>query len=65
MYSTKIVKAENSSAAVQAIGSSKEGKILAGGMTLIPTLKQRLANPDCLIDISSCGHEGVELKGPV
>ena len=40
MYSTKIVKAENSSAAVQAIGSSKEGKILAGGMTLIPTLKQ-------------------------
>lgn len=63
MYSTKIVKAENSSAAVQAIGSSKEGKILAGGMTLIPTLKQRLANPDCLIDISSCGLEGVEDKG--
>ncbi len=63
MYSTKIVKAENSSAAVQAIGSSKEGKILAGGMTLIPTLKQRLANPDCLIDISGCGLEGVEDKG--
>ena len=63
MYSTKILKAENSSAAVQAIGSSKEGKILAGGMTLIPTLKQRLANPDCLIDISGCGLEGVEDKG--
>ena len=51
MYSTKIVKAENSSAAVQAIGSSKEGKILAGGMTLIPTMKQRLASPEQLIDI--------------
>ena len=50
MYSTKFVKAESSSAAVQAIGSAGEGKILAGGMTLIPALKQRLANPDCLVD---------------
>ena len=63
MYSTKIVKAESSSAAAQAIGSAGEGKILAGGMTLIPTLKQRLANPDCLVDISGCGLEGIEDQG--
>ena len=63
MYSTKVVKAESSAAAVQAIGSAGEGKILAGGMTLIPTLKQRLANPDCLVDISGCGLEGIEDQG--
>ncbi len=63
MYSTKIVKAESYSAAAQAIGSAGEGKILAGGMTLIPTLKQRLANPDCLVDISGCGLEGIEDQG--
>ena len=63
MYSTKVVKAESSSAAAQAIGSAGEGKILAGGMTLIPTLKQRLANPDCLVDISDCGFEGIEDQG--
>ena len=32
-------------------------------MTLIPTLKQRLASPDCLVDISSCGLEGIEDQG--
>ena len=63
MYSTKYVKAESTAAAVQEIRSVNEGKILAGGMTLIPTLKQRLANPDCLVDISGCGLEGIEEIG--
>jgi carbon-monoxide dehydrogenase medium subunit len=45
--------------AVAAIGSADDGKLLAGGMTLIPTLKQRLANPSDLIDLAKIA----ELKG--
>lgn len=38
----------------------KDGaKLLAGGQTLIPTLKQRLANPPAVIDLSAIG----ELRG--
>ncbi len=45
--------------AIAAIGAADDGKILAGGMTLIPTLKQRLANPSDLIDLAKIA----ELKG--
>ena len=38
--------------AVSLAGGTPEGRLLAGGQTLIPTLKQRLANPSDLIDIS-------------
>lgn len=33
--------------------AAEDSKPLAGGMTLIPTLKQRLAAYDCLVDLSS------------
>ncbi|MFQ5972713.1 MAG: FAD binding domain-containing protein [Alphaproteobacteria bacterium] len=45
--------------ATSAIKSAEDGKFLAGGMTLIPTLKQRLANPSDLIDLANIG----DLKG--
>jgi aerobic carbon-monoxide dehydrogenase medium subunit len=45
--------------AVDAIGAAEDGKLLAGGMTLIPTLKQRLAQPSDLIDLAKIA----ELKG--
>ena len=45
--------------ALAAILSAEDGKLLAGGMTLIPTLKQRLAQPSDLIDLSRIP----ELKG--
>src|SRR5690606_21332462 len=38
---------------------SEDGRVLAGGMTLIPTLKQRLAAPSDLIDLGAIA----ELKG--
>ena len=38
--------------AVRAIAAAEDGKFLAGGMSLIPTLKQRLAQPSDLIDLS-------------
>jgi len=37
--------------ATKAIASAEDGKLLAGGMTLVPTLKQRLARPSDLIDL--------------
>jgi len=37
--------------ATQAITAAEDGKLLAGGMTLVPTLKQRLARPSDLIDL--------------
>ncbi len=33
--------------------NEENAKIIAGGMTLIPTMKQRLASPSALIDLSS------------
>jgi carbon-monoxide dehydrogenase medium subunit len=38
--------------AVSLVAGSPDGQLLAGGMTLIPTLKQRLANPADLIDLT-------------
>ena len=58
-----VIKPENLDAAISALQEADEGKILAGGMTLIPTLKQRLAAPDCLIDISALGLSGIRQQG--
>lgn len=41
------------------LATAEEAKLVAGGMTLIPTLKQRLAQPSDLIDLGAIG----ELKG--
>ena len=41
-----------------------DGKLLAGGQTLLPTMKQRLASPAMLIDLNQVdGMSGIELKG--
>src|ERR1700676_3051159 len=37
------------------LGSADEARLLAGGQTLIPTLKQRLASPDAVIDLKGIG----------
>lgn len=43
---------------------SEDAKALAGGQTLIPTLKQRLAAPKHIIDLSGVeGLSGIERKG--
>ena len=63
MYSTKYVKAKDVSIAASIVTDSEDGKFLAGGMTLIPTMKQRLASPDCLVDLAGCGLTGIEDEG--
>jgi len=39
-------------AAIALLGGAAETKLVAGGMTLLPTLKQRLASPAALVDLS-------------
>ncbi len=45
--------------AVNALNSADDGKLMAGGMTILPTIKQRLAKPSDLIDLAGVA----ELKG--
>lgn len=40
--------------AVSAISGAEDGKIVAGGQTLIPTLKQRLAQPSDMVSLKAC-----------
>jgi aerobic carbon-monoxide dehydrogenase medium subunit len=59
MYDFSYHTPRNLADAVKALAASSDSKLLAGGMTLLPTLKQRLANPSDLIDLSGVA----ELKG--
>ena len=63
MYATNYMKASNVTEAAKAVAGADEGKVLAGGMTLLPTLKQRLAASDCLVDLSGCGLDGISDEG--
>ena len=46
------------------LARQEEAKLLAGGHTLIPTMKQRLAAPKHIIDLSQIeGISGIEMKG--
>jgi len=45
--------------AVKAMKKAKDGKFLSGGMTLLPTMKQGLASPTDIIDLSGLKNSGV------
>jgi carbon-monoxide dehydrogenase medium subunit len=50
--------------AISALQTAEDGQLLAGGHTLLPTLKQRLARPSDLIDISQIGElSGISVDG--
>ncbi|WP_137391402.1 FAD binding domain-containing protein [Rhodoligotrophos defluvii] len=49
--------------AVRLMGSAEDGKYMSGGMTLIPTLKQRLAQPSDVIDLGALRNSGIEVTG--
>ncbi|HLJ62957.1 MAG TPA: xanthine dehydrogenase family protein subunit M [Stellaceae bacterium] len=59
MYEFAYHKVKSIAEAVKALSGAEDGKFLAGGMTLIPTMKQRLARPSDLIDLAGVA----ELKG--
>lgn len=55
MYAVNYHKPASIEDAVAAIGGADEAKILAGGQTLLPTMKQHLAAPSDVIDIRGIG----------
>jgi carbon-monoxide dehydrogenase medium subunit len=59
MYNFNYQRPQSVADAAKAIAGKDEAKLLAGGMTLIPTLKQRLAKPSDLVDLGRIA----ELKG--
>jgi carbon-monoxide dehydrogenase medium subunit len=46
------LRADTVAAAVDALGSSEESRLLAGGQSLVPLMNMRLASPDVLVDIN-------------
>ncbi len=49
-------KAGSADEAVSTLASAADGKFLAGGMTLLPTMKQMLATPDTLVDLGGASE---------
>jgi carbon-monoxide dehydrogenase medium subunit len=50
--------------AVSTLGANEDAKFLAGGQTLLPTMKQRLAAPPHLIDLGKVKElRGIEVQG--
>ena len=64
MYSFKFHRPETVRQASSLLAKNVDAKLLAGGHTLIPTMKLRLASPAHLVDLSKIeGLAGIELKG--
>src|SRR5208282_4309527 len=64
MYSFTFHRPETLRQAVNLLSKNEDAKLLAGGHTLLPTMKLRLANPPQLIDLSRIeGLAGIELAG--
>ena len=64
MYELNYVKAKSVKEAAEFLSKHSEAKLLAGGMTLLPTLKMRLARPTHLVDIGGLAElRRIEAKG--
>jgi carbon-monoxide dehydrogenase medium subunit len=53
MYEFNYHKPTNLDEVANLLGANEEAKLVAGGMTLIPTLKLRLAKPSDLVDLAA------------
>src|SRR5206468_3910571 len=66
MYQTVYHRVSSVDEAVSLFSKSSEAKFLAGGQTLLPVMKQRLASPSDVIDLGKIKElQGVELSGDV
>src|SRR5258708_28077981 len=64
MYAFTYLRPTTVRQAASLLAKHAEGKLLAGGHTLIPTMKLRLAGPPQIIDMSKIeGLTGIEVKG--
>lgn len=58
--------ADDVQAAIDQLRGSEDGKLIAGGLTLLPTLKQNLAAPSDLIDLGGIDAlRGIALDGKI
>ncbi|MGF1623311.1 MAG: FAD binding domain-containing protein [Alphaproteobacteria bacterium] len=55
MYNFAYHRPSSIAEAAAALAAAPDGKLVAGGMTLVPTMKQRLAEPSDLIDLGAIG----------
>jgi len=62
MYDFSYVKPGSVADAAKALGA-EDAKALAGGMTFIPVLKQRLNKPSAVVDLSGLGLSGITVSG--
>ncbi|WP_159588766.1 FAD binding domain-containing protein [Chelativorans xinjiangense] len=64
MHQTTYHRASSVSEAVKLLNDADDGKYVAGGQTLIPTMKQRLAAPSDLVDLRHIADlKGIEVSG--
>lgn len=64
MYEFKFSRPATVRQAANLLAKTEDAKVIAGGHTLVPVMKQRLARPAQLIDISRIeGLDGIEMKG--
>jgi aerobic carbon-monoxide dehydrogenase medium subunit len=64
MYNFTYHRASGLRQATNMLGKFEEPKLLAGGQSLLPVMKQRLASPANIIDLNRIdGLSGIELKG--
>jgi aerobic carbon-monoxide dehydrogenase medium subunit len=64
MYEFKYHRPETVRQAANLLIKNEDAKFVAGGHTLIPVMKQRLAAPPHIIDLSHIqGLDGIEIKG--
>ncbi len=64
MYEFKFHRPTTVRQAANLLAKNEDAKLVAGGHTLIPVMKQRLASPPHLVDLSKVENlAGIELKG--
>jgi carbon-monoxide dehydrogenase medium subunit len=64
MYQTTYIRAGNLAQAQQLLRDHPEATLIAGGQTLVPTLRQRVARPSHVIDIGRLGElKGISVEG--
>ena len=64
MYEFSYHKAYGIADAVEAMNRADDGKFVAGGQTMLPTMKHRLASPSAIIDLGGIAElTGISVTG--
>src|SRR5207237_10341183 len=64
MYEFKYHRPATVRQAANLLAKNEDAKLIAGGHTLVPVMKQRLASPPRLVDLSHVeGLDTIEMKG--